>query len=544
MATAHPAGRQRWLTAAGWLLLLAGLAATYAQTFAEMWRRWFPAWHHAHLGLYDRIVGGESYYTHGPVVPPVSLIIAILLIRHTRLSVRPQRLLGLLVLAASLAVHLAACFARVNFVSGFSLIGVLAGLILIVWGTPALRRLWFPLALLAFMVPLPEVSIAQLNFRLKLLAADWGVSLAGALGVIVERSGNQVLLEGDKTFVIANVCNGLRTLISLLGFGAIYAYVCKLRGWWRLALFAMSVPVAVASNSLRIVGLIVVADVWDVPTAAGWYHDTSGILIYPVAFAMMFGIERLVLWARKAVGKPATVEPLFHDVLRGPGDDDQWPRMAHAVGGRAGAAAVALLLVVGGVTLALNRSVPSVWNQALARAAMPTALEMDGRRWESYDLVMDDRTLDILETRDYLYRRYFSPGLQPVDFCVIFSRDNRKGTHPPDLCLEGGGQDIVEKRDVVLPNVEGRGEVRCRALVVQTGTSRQHFLYVYKCGDEYTPSFWRQQFAIFANGLLGRSASGALIRVSTSADDNAEAANRRTMMMLGIALPYLDRALP
>ena len=82
------------------------------------------------------------------------------------------------------------------------------------------------------MVPLPEVSIAHLNFRLKMLAADWGVRLVNLTGILAERDGNRVFLEGDKSLVIANVCNGLRTLITVIAFGALYAYVCPP---WRVA---------------------------------------------------------------------------------------------------------------------------------------------------------------------------------------------------------------------------------------------------------------------------------------------------------------------
>jgi EpsI family protein len=525
-------------------LILAGLVATYANTFAEMWGRWFPAWKTSSLGLYDRFVGGESYYTHGPLVPLVSLIMGILLIRHTRIPVRPRPVLGSVVLVASLLLHLAACFARVNFVSGFSLIGVLAGLLLLFWGTTALRRLWFPVALLAFMVPLPEVTIAQMNFRLKLTAADWGVGLANFLGVLAERSGNTVFLEGDKTIVVANVCSGLRTLISLLAFGAIYAYVCKLRGLWRLGLFAMSAPVALVSNSLRIGSLVVVADIWDTRTATGWYHDTSGVLIYVLAFFLMFSLERLVLAARQLAGRPAVVLPLFHGALRGPEDRHQWPRLVTAVGGRAGGLVAALVVLVAIGTLVLVRNVPSIWNQRMASKALPATMEMGGYRWQATDLEMDEQTLAILETRDYLYRRYRTPGQVPVDFCIIFSQDNRKGTHPPDICLEGGGGDIIDKHEVTLRDVGERGDVDCRALVVQSGSRRDYFLYVYKSGRSYTPSFWKQQFAIFANGLLSRNASGALIRVSTPVGDDLEAAGKRSMMMLSAAIPYLDAALP
>jgi EpsI family protein len=539
--------RRTWWAYLPWLLIPAGLAAAYAHTFSEMWIRWFPAWRHSNLGLYDRVVQGESYYTHGPLVPLVVAVMVVLIVRHTRIPLAPRRGWGGAVLAAGLLVHLAACLARVNFVSGFSLIIVLAGLVLFFWGTTALRRFWFPLVLLTFMVPLPEVTIANLNFHLRNMAASAGVGLANAAGIMVERmgdKGNQVLLEGGKTLVIANVCNGLRTLISLLAFGAVYAYVCKLRGGWRLFVFALSVPVAMAANAVRVVGLILVADVWDVPTATGAFHDISGLLIYPLAYLLMFLVERAILGLRQWAGRPAQVLPLFHGVLRGPDDADPWPPLAGAVVGRAGWLAAVLILVTAGGAYALNRAVPAIWNQRMAAQALPPSLDLDGRRWDSYDLEMDEQTLTILETRDYLYRRYLTPGVPPVDFSIVFSRDNRKGTHPPDLCLEGGGGDIVSKEDVVLHDVAGRGDVACRALVVQAGGRRDYFLYVYKCGDRYTPSFWTQQAVIFSNSLLGRNASGALIRVSTPISDSPEAASRRSMRMLSAALPHLDRALP
>ena len=100
--------RNPWITAGGWLLLGAALVAAFAHNFVEMWLRWFPAWHRTSLGLYQRIVEGESYYTHGPLVPLVSLIIVLLLIRHTRVPVRPWRVTGFAVVAMSVLLHLTA----------------------------------------------------------------------------------------------------------------------------------------------------------------------------------------------------------------------------------------------------------------------------------------------------------------------------------------------------------------------------------------------------------------------------------------------------
>ena len=579
METTEENHRRRRMTAVLWLLLVAGLALSFSRNFAEMWVRWFPAWRHSHWSLYKRIMEGESYYTHAPLVPLVSLIIAVLLIRHTRIPVRPARRWGAVVLGVFLVGHLLACLARVNFVSGFALIGVLAGLVLLLWGGRALRRLWFPIALLAFMVPLPEVSIAQLNFRLKMFAADWGVRLADFLGVLVERKGNMVFLEGGKRLVIANVCNGLRTLISLLAFGALYAYVCRLRGWWRIFLFLFSVPVAVVANSVRIVTLIAVADIWNEKIATGWYHDFSGILIFVLAFLLMFGLEKLILGAHKLVGRPVKILPLFHGQLRTERDAGQWPEMIRAGGAKRGVAAVALVGLSAAGAWWLNRTIPTMFSKEQLAAAVKQKIEVDGEPWRfdpAENRELDEQTRIVLENPSYLIRMYRSvrdPDNEWVELCVIFSKDNRKGVHPPDLCLEGGGQDIVRKGEVVLPDVKGIGQVRCRSLVVHragkvdkpggrpSGTLKQYYLYTYKCGSRYTTSFWVQQATIFLNGLLNRDASGALIRAWTLiepsrrdrtagivAEETEEqaiaAAERRAVGILRETLPQLHKTLP
>ncbi len=533
----------RLAVALTWVALLAGLIAAFAQNFAEMWKRWFPAWHHLNLSLYGRLVHGESYYTHSPLIPLVSLLIVVLLVRHTRIPVRSRPVAGFFVLAGSLLLHLMACLARVNFVSGFAFIGVLCGLVLILWGATALRRLWFPIALVIFMVPLPEVTIAGLNFRLKMMAADWAVRIVDLLGVVAARSGNQVFLAGDKSLVIANVCNGLRTLISLLAFGALYAYVCRLRGLWRIVLFALTIPVAVVSNSIRIVSLVLVADTWDTATAVGWYHDLSGILIFVLAFLLMFVLERGILWLRGRFGRPVSIEPLFGDVRRRDQDEGQWSRMLAATASPAARVAVILVILSAGGAWWLNRSVPPVWNQKLAASAMPKEITLLGQAWHGYDMELDEQTLTILETRDYLACQYAAAGAGPIEFCVIFSQDNRKGTHPPELCLEGSGQDIISIRDVMLSAVAGRGNVPCREIIVQEGGERHYFLYTYKCGQTYTNSFWRQQMVIFANGLLHRNAAGALIRVSGRLSQMQDTPKQVEGFMRE-AIPHLDHSLP
>lgn len=535
---------KNWITVFAWLLLISVLVIAFAHNFAEMWLRWFPAWRRGDMSLYAKITRGESYYTHAPLVPLVSFVAFVLLLRHLSIPLRPRRIAGFFLLSFSVIMHLFSSLARVNFTSGFALIGVLAGLVLFLWGDKALRRLWFPLAFLVFMIPLPELSISQLNFRLKMIAADWGVGLANTVGIISELKGNRVFLLGDKSMVIANVCNGLRTLICLIAFGAVYAYVCRLRGWWRLFLFVMSVPVAVVSNTLRIMSLIFVADKWDVETATGFYHDISGLMILVVAYLLMFSLERLVLWIRKMVGKPAEISPLFEGMQRGQGDKQQGQRLARAIRSPRGWTAIMIVALAAGGSWWLNRATPAIYDEDMLHSALPEQIKIGTEQWESFIFEFDPKALLVLETEDALLRRYVCASQEYVDFCIVFSKDNRKGTHPPDVCLEGSGQDIIAKGSLTVDDIPARGELPCREIVVQSESELIYYLYTYKCGQNYTDSFWRQQLIIFTNGLLNRNASGALIRVSTPVDAELEDAREKAAIFMRMGIPYLDRALP
>ncbi|MCL2701269.1 MAG: EpsI family protein [Phycisphaerae bacterium] len=542
--------RPAWLTLAMWLAVVVCLHQMFATLFVEMWARWFPAWNTPGLDLYDRMVEGESYYTHGPLVPLVSLVIVGLMIRHVRILVKPMPVTGSLILGVSLLLHLASSLSRITFFSGIAFVGVLCGLVLIFWGGLALRRFWFPIVFLFFMVPLPGFTIADLNFHLKMAAAAIGVELANLFGVICARSGNEVFWgDSDKKLVVANVCNGLRTLISLLAFGALYAYICKLRGAWRVGLFAMSIGVALVANSLRILALLVVADIWDEEAATGWFHDTSGILIFVLAFLMMFGIEKAVFGIRELVGRPAKPADLFTGQLRTSEDEGQVSRLARAVVSRRGVACLVVLALMAGGAMWINRQVYTTYDENMTKNALPATLTVEGVEYDSYDIELSVLEQVILETKDYLCRRYFVKndsglaGTRTVDFSIVFSQDNRRGTHPPDLCLEGGGLNIIHKQNLIVSNVPGRGDVPCRELVT-SGLDSLYVLYTYKCGHEYTNSFWKQQWVIWFNGLLDRNASGALIRVVIPLRDmDADQARQQAVAFMREGVPHLDRNL-
>ena len=522
--------------------LVVGLCALFSRVLYKMWFGWFPGWIREDLGLYDRLVKGESYYTHGPLILMVSGIIIALLVARTRIPVKPRAWLGWICAGLSLLLYAAACLIDTNLVRSTALISLLGSLVLMLWGWAALKRLWFPIAFLLFMVPQQMWLISDLNLSLKLRATDWAVEGVKLLGIVASRSGAEVLLSGGKTLVVGNVCSGLRTVISLLAFGALYAFVCRLPGLWRLGIFALALPVALVSNGLRIISIILVAHIWGVEVATGAYHDNSGIVVFILAFLAMFGVEKFVLLAARKLGRPINDAHLYAGARLSEEERGQWRRMLAAAGNRNALVVGVLGIVLGLGAWWLERPRPAVWVGNVAAGALPANLEVEGKSLYSTNIELSEDVLTILGTRDYLYRQYW--GLvEPVDMCIIFSRDNPTSTHPPEVCLGAMGGETFLAQDVELDGIPGMGSLGCRELAIREGDQTNYYLYTFKFGNSYTARFGSQQAMLFVQSRFGAAMGGALIRVSTPVNGSLEEARARSMAFMKAAIPYLDKGL-
>jgi exosortase len=142
------------------------------------------------------------------------------------------------------------------------------------------------------MIPIPPSMTQSVSLKVKLLATEGAVQMSQFFGLPMVRDGSYIHFK-DDFLLVGEVCGGLRSLIALLAFGAIMAYISKTRNWARAAILLMSGPVAVAANISRIFLLCVIGYFYGSEVAAGTVHDVSGILIFVVAFILMFLLEAI-----------------------------------------------------------------------------------------------------------------------------------------------------------------------------------------------------------------------------------------------------------
>jgi len=250
----------------GILFLL--VIAAYIPTFQWMFIRWTVR---------------DTYYSHGFLIPFISFFIVWLKRGELKkLKFIPTKS-GWVLFLSSIILHLLCVRFRVSFLSGFALIPVIMGLILLVLGKEFLKQLFFPVLFLAFMVPLPEVVIANLSFRLKIFAAQIATFFIRAFGVAAIREGS-VIRTAHSYIMVEDPCSGIRSLVALIALGALMAYFSNLSKTKKVILFISSVPIAIATNVVRIVALSLASEMYGTKLALGLFHNIMGILVFVLAF--------------------------------------------------------------------------------------------------------------------------------------------------------------------------------------------------------------------------------------------------------------------
>ncbi len=166
--------------------------------------------------------------------------------------------------------------------------------------------------------------------------------------------------------------------------------------------------------------------------------------------------------------------------------------------------------------------------------------------WPSEELNITDEEYAILETKNAFSRNYKLGPDKEVMLFIVYSQNNRKVSHPPELCYSGSGLNLISQTKENL--MKSNSTFRVNELVFEYGksSSKQKIFYWFKVGDSFTDSYWKQQILIAFKSLLHQSSSSALIRLSTIVKDPAqsEEATKSLEKFAEQIFPLLNQYLP
>lgn len=256
------------------------------------------------LLYYSEIIGltniwySDISWSHGFVVP----LISIFFIWNKWETLR--RLVPQGATAAGGALLLLGVVGQVLFratgtvhMSNLSMLVVMYGLVLFVFGWQHLKILWLPITFLIFAVPPPSPLYVAMTTPMQQIAAYLGVSLLPLFGALGEQHGTTLRVataHGMMSLNVAEACSGMRMLIAFFALAVALAYSTARPMWQKVFLAASALPIAILCNGLRVTLTGVLGARYGAEWARGATHETLGLLMLIPALFMQLGMAWLL----------------------------------------------------------------------------------------------------------------------------------------------------------------------------------------------------------------------------------------------------------
>lgn len=274
------------------LILGLGLAILYLPT---LWSLFNGVW-------------GEEGQAHGPMILAIALWLIYRalpdLIAAGQVGIEPAGcrqsratlVCGWVVLLIGLLLYIVGRSQAIDFFEIGSLLWVLAGSVLLLFGAKALRLIWFPLFFMLFMIPLPGLLVAAVTMPMKIavsVCAEW---ILYGLGYPVARSG-VILQVGQYQLLVADACAGLHTLLTLEALGLLYLNLFRHESLLRnVSLALLIIPIAFSSNVIRVMVLSLITYYFGDAAGQGYLHMFSGMVLFLTALLLVVGVDSLIRW--------------------------------------------------------------------------------------------------------------------------------------------------------------------------------------------------------------------------------------------------------
>ncbi len=364
---------------------------------------------------------------------------------------------GLPVLLAGIGAYFFAVVGIKNhMLQGLSMILALFGLVLLLLGPEAMKRLFLPIAYLVFGVTVSEIVMIEITFRLQLIAAEGGWALLSLIaplgGFAVDLKGNTLHLFPRGGAVIpldvAEACSGMRMVIAFFALSGAVALVACRHWWQRIALLLLAAPVAIFLNVIR-VAVLGVLSLWDRNLATGDVHMLIGTLLLVPGL----GLFMLAVWVlNRAVRDDPTPGPPPPPVIGTPAPRSAWLGAVAAAVGVLATSAAGFKYGVDAANIYLRKLPIYPESGALVRS-IPTTLPS----WERVgaDKIEPPDIEKALGTTNYLtrtYRHTRSEMPRAVDLHLAYYTGMVDTVpHVQERCFVGAGLQIGPEGTRVVP---------------------------------------------------------------------------------------------
>ncbi|MFA5148065.1 MAG: exosortase/archaeosortase family protein [Candidatus Omnitrophota bacterium] len=240
-------------------------------------------------------------YTHAYFILPLSFFLAWRNLRNRDATAGKASSSGLFLVVLGLAMFIFGWKLGYLFISTLSLIPLLYGIIIYLYGTVMAKRLSFPILYLLLMVPPPLGVLDAITIPMRQGISEAAVAILNAIHYPIHREGLMLYLGTHEIFMGAP-CSGFRSLITMFSLGIFYVYVIKGTLWKKLALVAAIIPLALLGNLIRVITLCLLTYHKGEKVAQGFFHYFSGGVIFVIMIVGLLVLEAVLERFEKKTG--------------------------------------------------------------------------------------------------------------------------------------------------------------------------------------------------------------------------------------------------
>jgi exosortase D (VPLPA-CTERM-specific) len=495
------------LSTPGIIALAAVFALLYATVISKLTMDWWT----------------DENYSHGLLIP---FVIAIIIWREwdsLRIAARDAQVwLGGSICLTALLLLFAGVLGAELFTTRISMVLMLAGVVVYLFGTRVLRALSIAFVLLLLAIPIPQILFNRIAFPLQIWAskmAVWGIRL---FDVPTTRSGNviDILPSGAIQAIsleVVEACSGIRSLMTLVTLALLLAYFTRRSSgrngalstsdlWRAVVLMISAAPIAVLTNAGRVTATGILTYHYGKQATLSTWHDLSGWVVYLVALALLVVTNLILMRVFRANSRARDIGHGFY---------------GRGVSGRI--LPLLVLLAAGALTVTwLN-------NRGEAEIGHPPLSELSSNLgdWQQIggNIIFDTQVEGVLRTSDYVMREYSLPEGRIANLYVGFYASQRAGAtyHSPQNCLPGAGWVMSDPQHVDIPTRDGR-VFSANRYVVENGIYHEVMIYWYQGRGRTESSEYRDKLNTIWDSVTRRRSDGALVRVMTSTAGDQTAA--------------------
>lgn len=489
--------RMAWCSLAIGLLAVSALFWSTASQMAEIWY-------------------GSDTFNHGFLIFPICGYL-IWLKREALANQTPQpSWLGVGVIAIAGSGWLLGYVGSVAMVQQFTLILVLQGLFLAIFGTAVARLLIFPLGYMFFAVPFGLFLIPPLQD----VTAEFVVKGLRMIDIPVYLDGIFISIPTGN-FEVAEACSGVRFLIATIALGTLFAHLTYQSRGRQAGFVVLSIVVPIIANGFRAFGIVLVAYLSNNEIAVGVDH-----IVYGWVFFAIITIILLLIGMTFRDGDPerVTVDP---DGTRAAGEQFASGRQ---------------IAMIGLVAILLSAAGPAYASVIAARAipAAPALLPVPdvGNGWQ-ISKSSETPWKPIFPTAHATLMQRYQKGSAQVELFVAYYTSQRQGAELISNINQMSDEEVLTRaasgtRKVV---VEGSPTAVYWARMLGRGQRNRVAYQWYWVGGQITANRIYAKILQTAHQLVSGHDTSAAIIVSTTYDENWNEAEQILQDFLGSVSP-------